>query len=115
MPYASTAPSARITLDQLQNTCKVPPSVGATVTATYRANVEYFGGDKSWLGRVLPNNSPLAWTGTLAFHNTPTQAEVDAHIAQCRAMGLDMDDKTAVLWEYGTVDWEPFDQLIVLD
>lgn len=114
MPYTSAIPSARIEASQLKNTCKIAPPVGTVVTATYRTGIEYFGG-LSWLGRVIAVNDPLAWTDTLAFHGKPSQDAVNSHIARCNAMGLDLSNKTAVLWEFGKVYWEPFDSLIVLD
>jgi hypothetical protein len=60
---------------------------------------------RPWKGEVLAHNDPRAWTNTLAFHSTPSQAEVDAHLANLAERGLDVTDKTPVLYCWG-VAWE---------
>lgn len=56
---------------------------------------------RPWSGVLLSNNDPRAWTDTLAFPGRcPTQAEVDAHLAQLASRGLDMGDDCPVLWAF---------------
>jgi len=69
-----------------------------------------------WKGTVLASNDPRAWTGTIAFgDDTPTQDQVDAHIASVFRMyetvpllqgKAPFSDKVPVLWEFGAVMWE---------
>lgn len=64
-------------------------------------------------GRVLADNDPAAWQGSMAFgrpdDQPPTQAEVDAHIAEVnRRLGRDVfTGEAPVLWDDGTRSYEP--------
>jgi hypothetical protein len=57
------------------------------------------------MGEVLAVNDPEAWANTLAFSGrTPSQAEVDAHLAKLKAEGVEITD-TPVHWAFGVM-WE---------
>lgn len=64
---------------------------------------------KIHMGTVLAPNDPRVWIGTLAFPtgHTPTQAQVDKHIASVKAMDAMLlgDDKVPVAWDFGCVYW----------
>lgn len=81
--------------------------VGQAVSTDYRWPYSSAHPD-CWLrphrGIVLAPNDPRAWTGTLAFHSTPTQAEVDAHLANLAERGIPLTG-TPVLYPWGMA-WE---------
>jgi hypothetical protein len=57
-------------------------------------------------GVVLSENDPRAWQDTLTFDGLPTQAQVDAHLAQLKARGDRDDERVPVLWSFGRAYWE---------
>jgi hypothetical protein len=86
---------------------------GTKVVVSYgRANpdtgVEY-------VGTVLDNTDPRAWTGTLAFQGTPTVEQTRAHVAWCESKGL-LDGEVPVLWNFPTprIWWESVKSLVAV-
>lgn len=57
-------------------------------------------------GTVLKVNDPRAWGGTGAFPNTPSQEQVDAHLANLQRKGVYLTRTVPVLVG-GRVSWEP--------
>jgi hypothetical protein len=59
----------------------------------------------AWLephqGVILKQNDIRAWTSTIAFTGTPTQAAVDAHVGRLHQEGLLLDE-VPVLWSFWT-------------
>lgn len=57
------------------------------------------------MGTVLAVNDPESWANTLAFSGrTPSQGEVDEHLAKLKAEGVEVSD-TPVRWAFGVM-WE---------
>ena len=66
---------------------------------------------ESLKGTVIPVNDPRIWTNTLAFRGTPSQTQVDQHIAWCIDNGLQFDTETPVDWGEGYLYWDSTDSL----
>jgi hypothetical protein len=103
-------------------------AVGALVGAEYRRPSKNqpwhhprYSGDPNdpghgWTGEVIAYNDPRLWANTLQFPDrTPTQAEVDAHIAHyaevvrhapAHAQRSLREERVPVLWEYGGASLE---------
>jgi len=78
---------------------------GMRVTVTYRA-------EHNHAGTLLAVNDPRAWAETMAFTGrTPTQAEVDEHLAGKMVAGVfaseSTDPRVPIEWDFGKVYWEP--------
>lgn len=102
--------------------------VGALVGAQYRrpsSNQPWhhprYSGDPAdpghgWTGEVIAYNDPRLWANTLQFPDrTPTQAEVDAHLAHYAEVVRQSpphvqralrEERVPVLWEYGSASLE---------
>jgi len=79
---------------------------GMRVTVTYRSNSEH-----NHAGTLLAVNDPKAWAETLQFPGrTPTQAEVDEHLAGKMVAGVfaseSADPRVPIEWDFGKVYWE---------
>lgn len=66
-------------------------------------------------GVVLANNDPRAWANTLAFPGrTPTQEEVDAHLANLAERNIPLSN-TPVLYQFGVM-WDtevrPYEEVL---
>jgi len=77
---------------------------GMRVTVTYRS-------EHNHAGTLLAVNDPAAWAETMAFPGrTPTQAEVDAHLANKMIAGVfaseNTDPRIPIEWDFGKVYWE---------
>lgn len=82
-------------------------AVGSAVSTEYRWPYDHAHPDcwgRPHRGVLLAQNDVRAWTGTLAFHSTPSQAEVDAHLANLAERGIPLTG-TPVLYVWG-VAWE---------
>ena len=66
---------------------------------------------RPWKGVTLAQNDVRAWTGTFAFMGTPTQDEVDRHIAWCHGLNLLEKEKVPVLWDFVNQIGEPYQKV----
>lgn len=86
-------------------------SPGTRVTVTYRAEFNH-------VGTVLARNDPRAWTGSIAFSGrTPTQEEVDAHLAHpvvAAVFASEKDARVPIVWDFGNLYWEPASAVLSL-
>lgn len=77
-------------------------SIGTKVNCDYRGEL---------VGTVIARNDVRIWSNTLAFHGTPTQEQVDKHIAWCLDNGLSFDHETAIDWGDNCYRWDDTKQL----
>lgn len=82
----------------------IPFEPGTRVKCAYRKND---GTGYEHVGTVLAVNDPRVWTGSIAFGDrTPTQEEVDGHVAWCHSQNLLADAKQPVKWDFGKIYWD---------
>lgn len=74
---------------------------------------------RPWSGTLLAGNDPRAWQDTIRFDGLPSQAEVDRHVAWCKARYTDWEQRVPVLWDFGengqTIYWEDAARLLPYD